>query len=259
MDKVNFNFFGDSWFWTWKKRIDVTKDPETTPYWHSKSMMSLSDDNRRTLSFTSILLKQLGHNVSYYNAASRSFNSTCEDVNKFCEMIEYQDNPEHQTTTIFVIWVSSDMRAPDSAHPEWNLRNKQRFLEIYDNYVLESLVKVNNRASSKKLSKHHFIFVGGQSGLPKELWDTIPNRSPNMHLLSEHIINTLSTVNTEFPTTLNFDRFWLENDFIRIYDKCDHKSEVDVDLMNYMTFSSAPYTDLELLNQETYIKLTNRS
>lgn len=230
---MTFKFFGDSWLWTWKPPY-YKKDEGA---WYSDSMSKITDiSEKATLSLQYMILEKLGHNVSHVCWPGISFFKTCNKIDTYTrDLIRIGEKAN------FVIWVSSDLRP--GAHPYWDMRSKDVFLQIYDEYVLRNLNKINDLA---KIHKNiNFIFVGGQSGLPKYLWDSIPDRLPNMHLLSEHIINTLSAENDGLDNT-NFSRFYLENDFIRLYDECDHKDEVDDALVNYM------YEESCLHNKSTY-------
>lgn len=249
---MNIVFCGDSWLWTWKKPLDRnTENHNPEDYWHSKSMHQLSDIGISTLSLTTILLKQLGHNVSHICNPGKSFNKTFRDFNKARSIMPF--GAQAKKPHVIVIWVASDLRGPTNVHPEWNLRDKNTFLQQYDNFVLSTLTHFNNEA---KDGQHlQFVFVGGQSGLPKEVWDRIENLQPNMHLLSEHILNTLSIVNTEFGP-LNFNRFYMENEFAKIYDECDHQSEVDPELVDYMANVSGLYNNPEFKEPDTVRMLT---
>lgn len=232
---MNIRFVGDSWLWTWPPAIT----PSDTKSWHSKSMTKISDVSESAISLTSIILSKLGHHISHLCKPGCSFNTTCNNLEL------YLNNMEASTGEIFVIWVSSDLRHPYEPHPQWDLRNKQVFLNQYDHFVLSSLNKVNIMAGN--CPGNNYIFVGGQSGLPKYLWDAIPVRQSNMHLLSEHIINTLSeyevAIRGHNGLGLDLSRFYMENDFIKIYDACDHKNDVDPELVDYMAFESRLYND----------------
>lgn len=245
---MNIRFFGDSWFWTWV----------STGSWHSKSMTEISDISENAISLTSMILNELGHNVSHICVPQSSFNNTCNNLEFYCNNMK----PMSITSSeIFVIWVSSDLRLPYRPHPHWDLRNKDRFLEQYDQYVLYSLKKVNKIAKNRP--HNNFLFVGGQSGLPKYLWDAIPQRQSNMHLVSEHIINTLSNYEVDDtqpllprPDVEILSRFYMENDFIKIYDACDHKHDVDHDLVEYMAVESRLYNDRNYKKPRIFKELT---
>lgn len=244
---MNIRFFGDSWLWTWKGPIFNVGIPDEEVFWYSNSMSNLSDFGETSLSLQTILLDKLGHNVNHACLPGNSFFRTCDQVDTYTFNFVRREQKMN-----YVIWVSSDMRPGD--HPKWNMRSKDVFLDMYDQYVLKSLNRINDL--SQIYTNINFIFVGGQSGLPKYLWDKIPDRSPNLHLLSEHIINTLSQENENFDS-LNLPRFYLENEFIRLYDECDHKSEVDPDLVEHMAVESALYNDHDYMIPTTLMFLTH--
>ena len=242
---MNFRFFGDSWLWTWKRPLHNAGTPDEK-YWYSDSMSKISDISHVALSLQSIILEKLGHSVSHGCLPGTSFYRTCDVIDLYANNFLRP----HQKIN-FVIWVSSDLRSGN--HPEWNMRSKDVFLDMYDQYVLRSLNKINDLAEI--YNNINFIFVGGQSGLPKYVWDSIPDRLPNMHLLSEHIINTLSQENDELDNT-NLSRFYIENEFIKLYDESDHKDEVDSALVNYMYEESAMYNDHDYNTPHAFNLLT---
>ena len=193
----------------------------------------------------------MGHNVSHICNPGKSFNKTFRDFQLARSCLGGIGGGKPH---VIVVWVASDLRGPtQNIHPKWNLRDKNTFLQQYDSFVLTTLEHFNNVALESP--NFQFVFVGGQSGLPKELWDSIENLQPNMHLLSEHILNTLSTVNTEF-NPLAFNRFYLENEFAKIYDECDHQSEVDPELVDYMAEVSGLYNNPHYKETDTYRMLT---
>lgn len=213
---MNFKFFGDSWFWTWAAGSGDFESESMNKHGEYKSSLSL----------TKIMLQSMGHSVESFCQPGFSFNATCKRIHQSRELLPSGRHPE-----IWVIWVSSDLRLPhytnNHIRPDWDFTNKDKFLKQYNEYMLWSLNLVNNTV----VKDVNYIFVGGQQNLPRNVWDNITDRHPNMHLLSECILGSLMRTYQD-PGFSDFGRFYLEEEFIKLIDSLSEETKLDYDLVN---------------------------
>lgn len=220
---MNFRFFGDSWFWTWVPN-HYTDDPNK-PF--MSNSMNRHGEYQHGISVMKIMLQALGHSVETFCQPGFSFNQTCTRIDNCREFLPSNRQPE-----VWVIWASSDLRAAHhlykSQKPDWDLTDKNKFLQQYNDYMLWSLNWVNRRA----LEDVTYLFVGGQQNLPKkDVWDRVTDLKPNMHLLSECILGTLMRTyqNSGFN---DLGRFYLEEEFVKLVDSQPKDANLDLELID---------------------------
>ena len=223
---MTFRFFGDSWFWSWYQ----------THMFQSESLKN-NDEYMYAQSHIRTLLTDMGHTVVSNCIPGASFSQTSRIIENLNSLL----CPPNQKNEIWVVFVSSDLRKPDTReafrHPDWNLTSKSIFLEQLDTYMLHNLNRIIMDADSNRTLD--IILVGGQSSMPEHIFNQRFNKTNRVHLLSECILKDLLPylADTVGDACNEFPRFMFECEFGRIYDDfCDRNplSTVDPDLIEHL-------------------------
>lgn len=263
--------FGDSWLWTWY--------PIGTFKSHLIKQAHMYEGG---ISVMKALFNDLGFTVNVHNNPGSSIRHTQQLV---CQQLEYRDSRISQPE-VWLIMISSAFR--NKTQEEWDFSSIDNFIDRYDEITLEYLQEINDSINKLVELKSNFncMFMGGQVGLPKYLFDRIENRSPNLHLMSHNIIDTLhenyndgvdyipNILEASLQRTLNH-QYYHESErkdtnhnllynmkrFL-YYDEelfgklCDeHRQQgkpVDKDLVDFMYYISRSQTDNKIEHSDSY-------
>lgn len=203
----NFNFFGDSWFWTWNLGPKVKK--KEPPHIQSRQLADLNKHSAinfqqhevnitQAHSIYEIYLKHLGHDIKNFCNPTQSWEVTVDSIEatKLNGGIEKRlnwSNAIHEWDCgikegYSVVFYSSIIR-------NTNLRSAP----VHDKKSLEKYIKNINIGSLDRISswakknKQKVILIGGQARFDKSTFNIWKKQNPKapIHLASSDAIATL--------------------------------------------------------------------
>lgn len=172
---MRIRFFGDSWAWTWFTELKKS---------NYKNILSLDNEYETGISLIKILFDASDHECTIHNEPGTGPKHT-KDVIKNQISLARQANEEE-----YWIWqISCTLR--NDTYDSFDFSSLNKFINSYDARILEHLQEINDFGIPDNI---HICLIGCHSTLPKHIFDSIENRSNNIHFMCKNFIQEVSTV-----------------------------------------------------------------
>lgn len=193
--KANFNFFGDSWYWTWYLGDRDSMGPLGVTSQELKDLNTnfASDITGQTHSWCQghslydIYLKHLGYNPKCFCFPTQNWNNTLESIlatklnGGVIESKDSHNNIHRWDTSIdegyTVIFYSNIIRGRHIGLP---IHNKKELYDYIDRVNTDSL---NNIADWAVTNKQKVILIGGQTCFNQSTFDQWKKLNPDMPVI----------------------------------------------------------------------------
>lgn len=194
---ANFNFFGDSWYWTWNLGPRA-KGHQEPPYIRSKQLIDLNKISLYNFlayehtwnhghSLYDIYLKHLGHNTRCFCFPAQNWDETLQSIlatklnGGIVERPDWNGGTHLWDSTIdegyTVIFYSNIIRGVATDEPVHNKKELDNFIEQTNT---SSLTKLADWATE---NKQKVILLGGQSKFDKSTFNKWKRQNKNIPIV----------------------------------------------------------------------------
>ena len=197
---MKIRFFGDSWAWIWFH--DKNKEL-------FKNILSLEKSNYTSgVSFLKIILESMGHEVTIHNRAGTGPKDTKEVIRETLSNLSSSEDE-------YWVWqISCSLR--NDKYDSFDFSSLDGFLKSYDARTLEHLQEVNDMDIPDNI---HICLMGSHTELPKRLFESISNKSNNLHYMCRNFYKEMCTPDLG----LNFQPQEIPNQLIDRFGRCSER------------------------------------